>query len=160
MLLSAAVLLFLVKTVLLTLALLEDVPTGQALAAGGWVPAGLQPANAALYSVVEATTAWAWCIAALGLAVRFLNRPSTILTELNRAVFPVYVLHFPVTLVGLAIAAQLSWTWPVEFVLLLMFVYGVTWMLWRIADRLGPVAYLVGGKPAGPIISAATANKT
>jgi glucans biosynthesis protein C len=147
-LLTAAVLLFFAKATLLALALLDDVPTGQALAAGGWVPAGLEPAHASIFSVVEAATAWAWCLAALGLAVRFLNMPSRILTELNRSVFPVYVLHFPVTLVGLAIAAQLSWSWPVEFILLLIFVYGVTWMLWRLADRLGAAAFLVGGNPA------------
>jgi hypothetical protein len=156
MLLSVAVPFFLVKAGLLTLALLEDEPSGQALAAGGWVHADLQPPNAALYSVVEAVTAWAWCMSALGLAVRFLNIPSTMLTELNRAVFPLYVLHFPLTLVGLAIAAQLSWSWPVEFGLLLVFVYGATWILWRIADRLGTAAYLIGGKPAGANMSTAS----
>jgi hypothetical protein len=147
MLLTAAVLLFAVKATLLTRALLDDVATGQALAAGGWVPEGLAPDHASIFSIVEAATAWTWCLAALGLAARYLNRPSRILTELNRSVFPVYVLHFPVTLVGLAIAAQVSWSWPVEFVLLLIFVYGVTWMLWQLADRMGVAAVLVGGKP-------------
>jgi len=158
-LLSVAVLFFLVKAGLLTLALLEDEPSGQALAAGGWVLADLQPPNAALYSVVEAVTAWAWCMSALGLSVRFLNIPSTMLTELNRAVFPLYVLHFPLTLIGLAIAAQLSWSWPVEFGLLLVFVYGATWILWRIADRLGAAAYLIGGKPAGANMSTASERR-
>jgi glucan biosynthesis protein C len=152
MLASAAVL-FACKLTLLTVALLDDVATGQTLAAGGWVPAGLDPANATFFSIIEATTAWAWCLAALGLAVRFLGRPSVLLTELNRAVFPVYVLHFPVTLVGLALAAQVSSPWWVEFVFLLLFVYGFAWILWRLADRLGPAAYLVGGKPAGNVRS-------
>lgn len=114
-----------------------------------WVPADLQPANATVFSIVEAATAWAWCLAALGLSVRFLNQPGRLLSELNRAVFPFYILHFPVTIIGLAIAAQLSWSWPVEFLALLIFVYGVTWLLWRFFDGLsGPAAYLVGGKPA------------
>jgi len=30
---------------------------------------------------------------------------------------------------------------------LLAFVYGVTWLLWMVFDRLGPAARLVGGKP-------------
>jgi glucans biosynthesis protein C len=145
--LAGAILLFAVKVTLLTLALIQDVPTGQALAAGGWVPAGLSPPHATVFSVVEAATAWAWCLAALGLAVRFLARPSRLLSDLNRAVFPVYVLHFPVTLIGLALAKQISWPWWVEFLGLLVFVYGVTWMLWRLADRLGAAAYLVGGTP-------------
>lgn len=141
-----AVGLFLVKSTMLTLALLEDIPTGQALAAGGWRPLGLEPSNATLFSIVEAATAWGWCLAALGLAVRYLHRPSAALFRLNRAVFPVYVLHFPVTLIGLALVAQISLPWPVEFVGLLVFVYGVTWLLWRLFDRLGPMAAAVGGK--------------
>lgn len=154
-LLGAAVVLFGTKVVLLALALAADIATGEALAAGGWVPMGLDPAYATLFSVIEAATAWAWCLAALGLAVRFLNRPSGLLSELNRAVFPVYVLHFPVTLVGLALVAQVSFPWWVEFMGLLIFVYGVTWALWRIADRLGAAAYLVGGKPQRSVRRAA-----
>jgi glucans biosynthesis protein C len=146
-LLGLAVLLFLLKAALLTLALLDDVPTGQALAAGGWVPLGLAPANASLFSIVEAATAWVWCLAALGLAARYLHRPNPHLAELNRAVFPFYVLHFPITLVGLALVARISLPWPVEFALVLAAVYAATWALWRAAGALGPVAYLVGGRP-------------
>ena len=105
--------------------------------------------------MVEAATAWAWCLAALGLAVRFLARPSRLLSDLNRGVFPVYVLHFPVTVIGLALATHVSWPWWVEFLGLLVFVYGVTWMHWRLADRLGAAAYLVGGKPRGSAMAAA-----
>ncbi|MBS1301680.1 acyltransferase family protein [Loktanella sp. SALINAS62] len=147
-LLSTACVLFGAKVLLLAIALEADVATGEALAAGGWVPLGLNPENATLFSVIEAATAWAWCLTALGLAVRFLNKPSSLLSELNRAVFPVYVLHFPVTLVGLALVAQVSLPWAIEFFGLLIFVYGMTWILWRIADRLGSASYLVGGKPA------------
>jgi glucans biosynthesis protein C len=145
--LGLAVLLFVVKATLLTLALIDDIATGQALAAGGWAPLGLAPANASLFSVVEATTAWAWCLAALGLAARYLHRPDPHLAELNRAVFPFYVLHFPVTLVALAVVARISLPWPVEFALALAAVYAATWALWRAADTLGPAAYLVGGRP-------------
>jgi hypothetical protein len=98
--------------------------------------------------VIEAATAWTWCIAALGLAAKFLNTSSPMLSELNRAVFPLYVLHFPITLVGLALIAQVSWPWWIEFFLLLAVVYLCSWVLWRAADRLGPAAYLVGGRPA------------
>lgn len=154
-LLGAAVVLFGAKVILLALALEADVATGEALAAGGWVPMNLSPPNATVFSVIEATTAWAWCLAALGLAVRFLNKPSSLLSELNRAVFPVYVLHFPVTLVGLAIVAQLSLPWGIEFFGLLIFVYGFTWTLWRFADQLGFAAFLVGGKPKEKVRGAA-----
>ncbi len=147
-LLVTAIVLFIVKATLLAQALVIDFPAGEALAKGGWVPLGLEPQYATTFSMVEAATAWAWCIAALGLAARFLNKSSPLLTKLNRAVFPLYVLHFPITLVGLALIAQISWPWWVEFILLLAVVYLCSWALWRIADRFGPVAYLVGGRPA------------
>lgn len=153
--LAAAVLLFAAKVTLLALALDAGVAAGAALAEGGWVPLGLDPPNATVFSVVEAATAWAWCLTALGLAVRYLARPSAMLAVLNRAVFPVYVLHFPVTLVGLALATQASLPWGFEFLGLLVFVYGMTWALWRLAARLCPAAYLVGGKPKGPAGTAA-----
>ncbi|WP_171060794.1 acyltransferase family protein [Poseidonocella sp. HB161398] len=146
-LLAAAVLLFAAKVVLLVLALAADPETGQALAAGGWVPAGRAPAHATAFSAIEALTAWAWCLAALGLAARYLAWPGRALPELSRAVFPVYVLHFPLTLIGLALAAQVAAPWPLEFLLLLAFVYGASWGLWRLADRLGPLRYLIGGRP-------------
>lgn len=148
-----AVLLFLGKATLLTLELLRDLPTGQALARGGWVPIGLAPRYAALFSAVEAATAWAWCLAAVGLAARYLRRPHRWLAELNRAVFPFYVLHFPVTLVGLALVAQIALPWPVEFLLVVAGIYGATWVLWRAADRLGPFVLLIGGRPRGTVSS-------
>ena len=145
-LLIAAIALFIAKVTLLAITLAIDISTGEALAKGGWVPLGLEPQYATIFSVIEAATAWAWCIAALGLAAKFLNTSSPLLTKLNRAVFPLYVLHFPITLVGLALIAQISWPWWVEFSLLLTVVYLCSWVLWRVADRLGPIAYLVGGR--------------
>lgn len=146
-LLASAVALFLIKAALLTLALVDDVETGQALAEGGWASNGLNPPNTTAFSIVEAVTAWSWCLAAMGLAGRFLTKPGRMLPALNRAVFPFYVLHFPLTLVGLAIAAEFPAPWWVEFFVLLIAVYAGTWALWRIFDQLGPVAFLVGGKP-------------
>ncbi|NVK16624.1 MAG: acyltransferase family protein [Rhodobacteraceae bacterium] len=149
-LLAGAILLFGCKAALLTVALLENAAAGQALAAGGWLPAGLTPPNRNAFSVIEAATAWCWCAAALGLAARYLSRPSPLLRELNRAVFPFYVLHFPLTLVGLAVAAKFPAPWWFEFALLTAFVYSATWILWRLADRLGPASFLVGGRRPGP----------
>ena len=87
-LLAGAVLIFGCKAALLAIALLDDPAAGQALAAGGWLPAGLTPPHSTAFSVIEAANAWCWCVAALGLAARYLSRPSPLLLELNRAVFP------------------------------------------------------------------------
>ncbi|WP_107784449.1 acyltransferase family protein [Nitrosomonas nitrosa] len=146
-LLAMAIALFIAKSTLLTLVFIADIATGKALAAGGWIPLGLVPEFANTFSVIEAATAWAWCLTALGLAAKFLNMPSPLLADLNRAIFPLYVLHFPITLVGLALIAQISWPWWIEFYLLLIAVYLCSWVLWRVADKLGPAVYLIGGRP-------------
>ncbi len=146
-LLATAIAFFMAKVTLLAITLTADVSTGEALARGGWVPLGLEPQYATTFSMVEAATAWAWCIAALGLAAKFLNKSSPLLADLNRAVFPLYILHFPITLVGLALIAQISWPWWIEFSLLIVAVYLCSWVLWRVADRLGSIAYLIGGRP-------------
>jgi glucans biosynthesis protein C len=49
------------KFTLLALALIDDIPTGKALAAGSRVPLGLEPQYATLFSVIETATAWTWC---------------------------------------------------------------------------------------------------
>lgn len=148
--LAAAIGVFIGKATLLALALLDDLAAGQALAEGGWISRGLSPPHTTVFSIVEAATAWLWVVAAMGLASRFLNRPGRWLPELNRAVFPLYVLHFPLTLVGLAVEAQISAPWWVDFIVLVLFVYAGSWGLWRVFDHMGPAAFLVGGKPARP----------
>lgn len=149
-LLAAAVVAFLVKVGLLATELGRDPEVGGALARGGWVPAGLAPAFeplSVMHSASEAATAWLWALTALGLCARYLRKGGPALETLSRAVFPVYVLHFPLTIVGLALVAQVRWPWGLEFLLLTAAVYLLTGLLWLGAERLGPIIYLVGGRP-------------
>lgn len=152
-LLAAATLVFLVKVGILATELADDPEVGAALARGGWAAAGVAPAYellSVLHSATEAATAWLWALTALGLCARYLRRPAPLLGTLGRAVFPIYVLHFPVTIMGLALMAQLPWPWGLEFVLLSAGVYLLTWALYLLADKLGPAVYLVGGRPRRP----------
>lgn len=149
-LLGAATLVFLVKVGILATELERAPEVGSALARGGWAPAGVAPAYeplSVLHSIVEAATAWLWSLTVLGLSARYLRRPGRLLTGLSRAVFPIYVLHFPVTIMGLALFAGLAWPWGLEFLLLAAGVYILTWLIYLAADRLGPVVYVIGGRP-------------
>ncbi len=122
-----------------------------ALASGGWAAAGLAPAYGArevAFAAVEGVNAFAWSLAALGLAARYLRRGGPVLDRLSRAVFPVYVLHFPVTIAGLALLTRTGWPWPVDFLILAAGTYAVTGSLAWILS-LDPRLYrLVGGRPA------------
>jgi len=76
-----------------------------------------------------------------------MNSPNRPLQALSRAVFPIYVLHFPITIMGLALFAQLAWPWGLEFLLLAAGVYVLTGLIYLGADRRGPAVYLIGGRP-------------
>ncbi|MBX2853722.1 MAG: acyltransferase [Rhodobacteraceae bacterium] len=148
-LIGAGVLLFLTEVTLLVIELEKSQQVGLALAEGGWATAKLAPAYGAIpltFATVEGLNAWAWLLAATGLAARYLNHPGPLLIELSRAVFPFYVLHFPVTIAGLAVAAQLDWPWGWEFLLLSLGVYIVTAALYVAATFTGPAIYLIGGR--------------
>ncbi|MEI9888168.1 MAG: acyltransferase family protein [Rhizomicrobium sp.] len=53
-----------------------------------------------LWSVVSGLYAWAAICALCGYAYRYLNRPSALLSHLNEAVLPIYVLHQPILLIA------------------------------------------------------------
>lgn len=149
-LLAAATAVFLVKVSLLAVELDRAPEVGGALARGGWVPAGVAAAYeplSMLHSASEAATAWLWALTALGLSARYLRQGGPALKALSRAVFPIYVLHFPLTIMGLALVAQLDWPWGLEFLLLAAAVYLLSGLLYLGADRLGPAVYLIGGRP-------------
>ncbi|MEM9010522.1 MAG: acyltransferase family protein [Pseudomonadota bacterium] len=150
-LIAAGVGLFLAEVGMLASALERDLALGAALASGGWAAEGLAPAYGPLglsFVAVEGLNAWAWSLAAVGLAARYLNRDGPYRDAISRAVFPVYVLHFPVMFVGLAALTTTAWPWGVDFLLLTLWTYGVTIALYALATYTGPFLYLIGGRPA------------
>ena len=68
--------------------------------------------------------------------------------QLSQAVFPVYVLHYPVTVVALAVAASLAWPWQVEMIVVIFVVYVVTWALYLAAKNTPFPVFLIGGRIA------------
>ncbi|MEM9778624.1 MAG: acyltransferase family protein, partial [Pseudomonadota bacterium] len=151
-LLAAGLVGFAVEVGTLGAALARDPEYGAALAAGGWAAAGLGPAytgGSVVFMVAEGLNAWLFALTAFGLCARYLNRPSRLLGELARATYPIYVLHFPVTIIGLALLATVPWPWGWEFLLLTVAVYGVTVALYVLADRSPFPSYLIGGRAAG-----------
>ncbi|MEO0999658.1 MAG: acyltransferase family protein [Pseudomonadota bacterium] len=151
-LLAAGVALYLSEITLLGLALERNPAVAAALASGGWAAEGLLPAYGAegvAFAMVEGLGAWAWALAALGLAARYLRRAGRWLPELTRGVFPVYVLHFPVMFLGLAALTRLDWPWGWEFLILAAWTYGATAALALAAARTGRAVYLIGGR-GGP----------
>jgi hypothetical protein len=147
--LAGAAALFTAEISLLAREMIRDPVFGNLLAGGGWAVDGPALAFGPLttgFTLVEKLGAWAWSLAALGLTARYLRRRGRWLPALNRAVYPLYVLHFPVVLVGLALLTRVAWPWPVEFLLLTFATYAVTAALYLLALRTGPAVRLIGGR--------------
>ena len=91
---------------------------GKALAAAAGLLAIQCQVNDPAWSVVSGLYAWAAICALCGFATAFLNRGSALLTHLNQAVLPIYVLHQPILLVTAYWLFPLSLPVPVEVLLL------------------------------------------
>ncbi len=140
---------FLIEGGMLGAALERSLDYGTAIAEGGWASQELAPAYGLFemaFASVEGLNTWAWSFAVTGLAARYLRRPTPLLAELTRAVFPFYVLHFPVVLVGLAMLTSVGWPWGFEFMLLTVGTYVATGVLYLIVRMTGPFFQLVGGR--------------
>jgi hypothetical protein len=74
--------------------------------------------NDPVYSALSGPYAWAAICALCGFARAALNRPSALLSHLNEAVLPVYVLHQPVMLVTAFWLFPLNLSLPLEVLLL------------------------------------------
>ena len=91
---------------------------GKALAAAAALLAILLRVNDPAWSVVSGLYAWAAICALCGFARAALNRPSALLSHLNEAVLPIYVLHQPILLVAAFWLFPLRLPVPVEVLLL------------------------------------------
>ena len=148
-LLAAGLAGFALEAGLLGATLADDPALGAALASGGWAGEGLAPAygtRSLAFTVAEGLNAWAFALAAMGACARWLRRDGPVLRSLSAATFPVYVLHFPLTLAGLAALAAVPWPWGVEFALLAVVVYAGSAALYLAARATGLPMALIGGR--------------
>jgi hypothetical protein len=66
------------------------------------------------WSIVHGLYAWPMICALAGYAAAWLNRPSAVLSHLNEAVLPIYVLHFPILMFAAFYLFPLRLPLPVE----------------------------------------------
>jgi glucan biosynthesis protein C len=87
---------------------------GKALAVTAALLAIQSRVNDPVWSAVSALYAWAAICALCGFARAALNRPSALLSHLNEAVLPIYVLHQPILLIAAFCLFPLRLPVPVE----------------------------------------------
>lgn len=102
------------------------------------------------WHAVRPVNALIWGMGVFGLASRFLYKPSPKIMRLNRLVFPLYVFHMPITMVGIGMAATSPTYWPIELGLIIVVTFALSIALALGAERLGRFAYVFGATPRAP----------
>jgi hypothetical protein len=106
--------------------------------------------NDPYWSVVSGLYAWAAICALCGFARATLNRPSPILSHLNEAVLPIYVLHQPILLIAAFWLFPLRLPVPVEVLLLTGVTSLGSFAIYEVFIRPIDVSrFLFGLKPKG-----------
>lgn len=100
-----------------------------------------------LYCLAQGVISWVWVIAIQGYGIRFLTFTSRLLRYLNKATYPVYVLHMAV-LTALALPiVRWDLPWPVKFVIILAGTFVVTLALYDgVIRRVALLRWLFGMK--------------
>ena len=102
--------------------LLACVGTAACMAMVGLVPAFAPAADDArkwLYALTYAITGWAWTLALLGLALRYLSGYSATRRYLSDASYWIYLVHLPLVMALQVWTSRLALPWWCEFPLLL-----------------------------------------
>ena len=127
----------------------SDIGSTNLLIAGGWYNNGwaFQSPVTAGYSLVYTTNSLLWCLTVFGFGYHHLNHPGPVLEFLNRAVYPFYIFHFIVMMVGLYYLRLIVMPWFIGFLLLVVGTYLATLAIFLIFDRFPLIGWAVGIKP-------------
>lgn len=114
-----------------------------------WLNAVLTPPLSwASYDIITALFGWAVILAACGFAAHYLNRPSPLLSYLNTAILPVYVLHQPILFLVAFAFFPLQLPLGVEAALLIGLTFTGAVTLYHFVIRpFGAMRFLFGLKP-------------
>ncbi len=74
---------------------------------------------------------WCWMMAAIGFASAHLNRPSNLLSYFSRAVYPVYIIHFPIQYAISYYVMPLSFSATLKLGILLIGTFGVSLLVYE-----------------------------
>lgn len=119
------------------------------------------------YAALYALSGWAWSLALIGLALRFLSAPSPVRRYLADASYWIYIVHVPIVMAAQVAASRFDAPWWVEYPIslglglaLMVLSYHLlvrsTWLGGYVGGRRGPssVASPLSGEARAPLDSA------
>jgi glucans biosynthesis protein C len=97
--------------------------------------------------IIKILNIWSWILAILGYSAKYLNKPSSILSYRNQAVYPFYVLHHTVLVILAYYIVKLNFNISIKFLILVIGTFGITWFVYEmIIRRIGLFRFLFGMK--------------
>jgi peptidoglycan/LPS O-acetylase OafA/YrhL len=110
----------------------------------GW-PEGYT-AEGISFALLRNLAVWLMILVLIGLADRYLNKPSKVLDVLNRASYPVYIVHQTVLLAAAYFIVILDVSWVVKFAAIVLTAVGLSWGCYEICRRFKVTRFLMGIK--------------
>ena len=127
-----------------------DRPEWQKLIYSSAAVAGLLMMELWAPSIFIAFESFNWMIAILGYSAKYLNQPSKRLGYLSAAVYPIYILHFPIQYFFSLYILPLPTSAFIKFILLVLCVFGVSFTIYEsMIKRLNWLRPLFGMKLKG-----------
>ena len=106
------------------------------------------------WSIVNGLYAWPMVCALAGFAAEYLNRPSRLLSHLNEAVLPIYVLHQPILLFAAYYLFPRHLPLPMEFSVIAATTAAGCFLIYETVIRpFGIMRFLFGLKPKSAALS-------
>ena len=98
-------------------------------------------------SIFIAFESFNWMIAILGYSAKYLNQPSKRLSYLSAAVYPIYILHFPIQYFFSLYILSLPTSAFIKFILVVLCVFGLSFAIYEfMIKRLNWLRPLFGMK--------------
>ena len=126
---------------------LEQHDTGIPYVDGGWLEQGvLHDRRTLLACLIHSFHAWFWCLTLFSWGAYLLNRPSGSLAYLNQAVYPFYIVHMPLTFLGLRVSSDLGVRGYPAVLLATALVVSLCWAFFEVVRRTRATSFLFGIK--------------
>ena len=126
---------------------LEQHDTGIPYVDGGWVGTeGFHSRMTVVACLIHSFHAWFWCLTIFSWGSHVLNRNHRYLPYLNQGVYPFYIVHMPLTFLGLRSASNLGLRNHLAVIFATFLVILTCWLFFEIVKRFKSTRFLYGIK--------------
>lgn len=87
------------------------------------------------FTVFRTANYWVWLLAIFSYGHRFLNFNNSFLKYASQAVYPYYILHQTLIVIGNYFLASLDWAWQLKFLLLVVTTFGGCFLIYHFLIR-------------------------